>query len=109
MAYDFPANPVVDQAYVTPTRIYIWSGYAWISSGSTNAVEDVFVKKDGDTMRGTLVLNADPADPLVAATKQYVDRKIDEAIPPTGLPGQALVKNASNAPTWGYPIDGGEV
>ena len=46
---------------------------------------------------------------LVAATKQYVDRKIDEAIPPTGLPGQALVKNASNAPTWGYPIHGGEV
>ena len=64
MAYDFPANPVVDQAYVTPTRIYVWSGYAWISSGSTNAVEDVFVKKYAYTMRGTLVLNADAADPV---------------------------------------------
>jgi hypothetical protein len=108
MAYDFPANPAVDQAYIAANRIYVWNGYAWISAGSVGYSEDVFVKKAGDTMTGTLVLAADPADPLVAATKQYVDRRVDEIIPPGGLTGQALVKDASNAPTWGAPIDGGE-
>lgn len=32
-----------------------------------------YVKKAGDTMTGALILNADPALPLGAATKQYVD------------------------------------
>lgn len=31
------------------------------------------INKDGDTMLGDLILNADPTDPLGAATKDYVD------------------------------------
>jgi hypothetical protein len=109
MAYDFPASPVMDQAFITNNRIYIWNGYAWISAGSVGYSEDVFVKKAGDTMTGTLTLHSDPADPLVAATKQYVDRRVEEIIPLGGTPGQAFVKNPANVPTWGAPIDGGEV
>ena len=40
-----------------------------------------FLQKAGDTMSGPLVLAADPAAPLQAATKQYVDN----APPPTGV------------------------
>lgn len=109
MAYDFPASPVMDQAFITANRIYIWNGYAWISAGSVGYSEDVFVKKAGDTMTGTLTLNADPADPMVATTKQYVDRRVDDIIPQGGTPGQALVKNAMNVSAWGAAIDGGEV
>lgn len=34
------------------------------------------VNRSGDTMTGSLVLAADPANPLEAATKQYVDGKV---------------------------------
>ena len=39
-----------------------------------------FVKKSGDTMQGVLTLHADPAQPLEAATKQYVDNTTQAAI-----------------------------
>lgn len=35
------------------------------------------VNKSGDTMSGPLTLNADPSQNLHAATKQYVDNRID--------------------------------
>ena len=39
------------------------------------ANDNLRVLKTGDTMTGPLVLPADPANPLEAATKQYVDRR----------------------------------
>jgi hypothetical protein len=39
-----------------------------------------FVEKAGDTMEGPLVLEADPTEALGAATKQYVDGAVVEAI-----------------------------
>lgn len=38
-------------------------------------LDDRYVNISGDTMTGDLILNADPTDPLGAATKQYVDSK----------------------------------
>jgi hypothetical protein len=75
MAFDFPNAPTIGQLYPASVAAglpqYKWNGNAWIATGS---VEN-YVKKSGDTMTGALVLNADPAAPLGAATKQYVDSK----------------------------------
>jgi len=38
-----------------------------------NGTFDAYVQRAGDTMTGFLTLNADPTQPLEAATKQYVD------------------------------------
>lgn len=44
------------------------------SSSSSGSVDlSGLVKKTGDTMTGSLILNADPTSALEAATKQYVD------------------------------------
>lgn len=40
----------------------------------------------GDTMTGTLVLAADPVNPLEAATKSYVDAAVTAGLPDTGTP-----------------------
>lgn len=106
MAYDFPQNPVNGQIFDGGTKVYVWNGYGWISSGTssgTGGAAGAFVLKAGDTMTGDLILNRDPAVPLQAATKAYVDAK---AIP-GGAVGEALVKDAGNNPAWGAPIDGG--
>ena len=73
MAYDFPANPAVGQSYPTGDKTYVWNGYAWSLDpipGLPSSSE--YVLKVGDTMTGHLTLNADPVNPLHAATKQYV-------------------------------------
>ena len=41
-------------------------------------LDDRYVRLAGSTMTGSLILNADPTDPLGAATKQYVDTQISE-------------------------------
>lgn len=43
---------------------------------ATSAAQANYVEKDGDTMTGALILNADPAVALGAATKQYVDAQV---------------------------------
>ena len=68
------------------------------------------VAKAGNTegiMTGFLTLNANPVDPLHAVPKQYVDNIA--SMPPGGVAGQALVKDATNVPVWGAPIDGGNI
>jgi hypothetical protein len=78
MAFDFPANPVTGQEFLTSGGVYAWNGYAW-SLEPMPAVgfdEADFVKKAGDTMLGVLTLAADPLAPLSASTKQYVDAQI---------------------------------
>lgn len=44
-----------------------WNGTAWAIDTTS------YVNKAGDTMTGSLILNADPTTALGAATKQYVD------------------------------------
>ncbi|QYW07577.1 hypothetical protein SEA_LIZZ_30 [Streptomyces phage Lizz] len=44
-----------------------------------DAGDDARVAVAGDTMTGFLTLNADPTDPLHAATQQYVDQQADAA------------------------------
>lgn len=53
---------------------------------------DSKVAKAGDTMTGSLILNADPTTDLQAATKRYVDNAIQ------GLAAKDSVKAASTAP-----------
>lgn len=100
MAFDFPSSPTLGQNYLS----YIWNGYAW-TIGNVGGVPPAgdYVLKTGDVMSGPLTLNADPALPLVAATKQYVDRN---ALPAAGADGEALVSK-TGAAVWGAPIDSG--
>lgn len=51
-----------------------------INTGNIGNTGDLtsYVKKSGDTMTGFLTLNANPTSNLHAATKQYVDEKINE-------------------------------
>jgi hypothetical protein len=44
------------------------------------ASTQTLVKKDGDSMTGYLTLHADPTDAMHAATKQYVDNKLEENV-----------------------------
>jgi hypothetical protein len=108
LAFDFPANPPVGTAFTPPgtSIIYHWNGVAWLrgSSGSVAAPAD-YVLKAGDTMTGPLTLNADPATPMVAATKQYVDAQ--PHLPVGGNPGEALTKDATNVTVWGGIISCG--
>jgi hypothetical protein len=49
--------------------------YQIAASGLTQEVADeTYVIKAGDTMEGSLILAADPTQPLEAATKEYADR-----------------------------------
>ena len=47
-------------------------------------VDSRYLLRTGDTMTGPLVLDADPADPLGAVTKQYVDAITDPVGPALG-------------------------
>ena len=63
--------------------------------GRLNGVWTVALKVSGDTMTGPLILNADPANVLGAATKQYVDGLLGAKAP---LASPALTGNPT-APT----------
>ena len=105
MAYDFPSGPAVGQSFPTGDKTYVWNGYAWSLDpipGLPSSSE--YVLKVGDTMTGHLTLNADPVNPLHAATKQYVDTLLLPLM--GGNPGEALVKGPAT-PAFGNPIDSG--
>lgn len=78
MVYDTMANPLsvgTDGQFLMADSA-AGSGLIWHSlsnSDITTALGYTPVNKAGDTMLGTLVLFADPTNPLEAATKQYVD------------------------------------
>lgn len=61
-----PSLPAPSQAGEAATKGYVDSAVANSGSGS-------FVSKSGDTMTGPLTLPGDPASPLQAADKHYVD------------------------------------
>jgi hypothetical protein len=76
VAFDFPSNPVLNQAYTPPgaSLIYKWKGDSWIVLGSV--ADAGYVRKAGDTMSGLLTLSDDPSLALEAATKRYVDNAV---------------------------------
>lgn len=82
MAFDFPANPVVDQEFVDTSTgaTYRWNSFAWArKSASGGAAASDFVLKAGDTMTGplNLLINA-PVAATEATNKQWVEtRPID--------------------------------
>jgi hypothetical protein len=86
---DFPAAPVVGQEFDAVGFTYVWNGQGWTvkplqpdsTADAYNKIESdaKFVDVAGDTMTGPLVLPADPAAPLQAATKQYADTKLSFA------------------------------
>lgn len=51
----------------------IWSTLLTTTGDLTSLLDSTYVNVSGDTMTGTLTLNADPTSALHAATKQYVD------------------------------------
>jgi len=63
-----------------------WNGTAWAIDTAS------YVNRAGDTMTGSLILNADPTTALGAATKQYVDNIA------TGINFHAPVRAATTGP-----------
>lgn len=68
-------NYAATLAYGSALQLTAWLASA-LSSETANSLADSFVLKDGDTMTGPLILDADPVDDLGAATKQYVDDSV---------------------------------
>jgi len=56
MAFDFPANPVMDQTYTFGTTTYTWRGYAWMigasgsGGGGGGTVPPITVGNDGEAL-----------------------------------------------------------
>jgi hypothetical protein len=69
MALDFPASPTIGQQFTAAGVTWVWDGTKWTASGLSVA----YLPLAGGTMSGPIVLAADPAANLQAATKQYVD------------------------------------
>jgi hypothetical protein len=69
--------------------------------GRINATWVAVVRVGGDTMTGPLLLAADPATNLQAATKQYVDTKAAFATAAEFLANTTAVKSLSPATAWG--------
>lgn len=66
---DFPASPTIGQQFTAAGVTWVWDGTKWAASGLSVA----FLPLAGGNMSGPIVLAADPAANLQAATKQYVD------------------------------------
>jgi hypothetical protein len=74
MAFDFPANPAINDVYTDGTISYTWDGEVWRGGGATSGQ---YVLKVGDTMTGPLVLpSADPSIDEHSTHKRYVDEQI---------------------------------
>jgi hypothetical protein len=83
MAIDFPIPVAVDEEFVDATsgKTYRWDGVAWKIKPADAVVggppPGTYVLKAGDTMGGVLsLINPDPATPLEATHKRYVDETI---------------------------------
>jgi hypothetical protein len=69
--------------------LHVYNGVSWAPIGATLGYTPV--NKAGDTLTGSLILNADPVNVLGAATKQYVDAAI------TGLSWKKSVRAGTTA------------
>ena len=70
---DFPNSPTVGQQFTAAGVTWVWDGTKWTASGLGTA----YLPLAGGTMTGPVVLAADPAANLQAATKQYVDAGVN--------------------------------
>lgn len=79
---NFQPGSVVGEIVIVDGKSWTWDGKKWVLSDSFTNVSTEFVKKEGDTMTGDLLLqdgNGDPAeyidstDPSTAVNKKYVD------------------------------------
>jgi hypothetical protein len=66
-------NPLEGQTWFNETAqaLYVYTKTGWDVIGDTDVTGKV--NQSGDTMTGFLTLNANPVNPLHAATKQYAD------------------------------------
>lgn len=69
--YPLPHNQAATTIIPAPTGILTGVNL----QQTLQIINDSFVKRAGDTMTGYLTLNANPAQPLHAATKEYVDTR----------------------------------
>jgi hypothetical protein len=67
---DFPASPTVGQTYTVGNLTWVWDGAKWQMSATLSGP---FLPISGGTLTGPLILAADPAVLMGAATKNYVD------------------------------------
>lgn len=79
---NFQPGTTVGEIIIVDGKSWIWDGKKWVLSDSFTSVSAEFVKKEGDTMTGDLLLqdvDGDPAeytdltDPSTAVNKKYVD------------------------------------
>ena len=69
--YPLPHNQPATSIIPSPTGILTGVNL----QETLQIINDSFVKRAGDTMLGYLTLNANPAQPMHAATKEYVDTR----------------------------------
>ena len=74
MGLNFPAAPLVGDVYPVPALPgvpqWTWNGVSW-KCGTIDTAN--YIRKSGDAMTGPLVLAADPAADMQAATRRYAD------------------------------------
>ncbi|AVP41361.1 hypothetical protein SEA_YARA_27 [Streptomyces phage Yara] len=68
------------------------------TAGTDPSFATIFVRKDGDTMTGPLILAGDPDLELEAATKQFVDNKDAQNVKLTGNQTVAGIKTFTSIP-----------
>jgi hypothetical protein len=105
---DFPASPTLGQQFTASGVIWVWDGTKWTATGLNVA----YLPLSGGSMTGPIVLAADPASAMQAATRQYVDAQ--NAAQPVAMNDNRIINGdmridqrwngASNVVT-GYTID----
>ena len=81
MPLDFPNDPAVGDIFAGAGARWLWDGAKWTSLMTSGGP---FLPLTGGELSGPLMLAADPAVALHAATKQYVDAGGSGYLPLTG-------------------------
>ena len=94
--YPLPHNQAASTIIPSPTGILTGVNL----QDTLQIINDSFVKRSGDTMTGYLVLNANPAQDMHAATKHYVDTRTLDSLQDVVLTnpqvGQAVLYDGTN-------------
>ena len=81
--FNFPDAPTNGQKYPDPPQagkpVYTWDTEKWVSTEEGSA-EILYVNAAGDSMTGPLVLSGAPTIDLQAATKKYIDDKVNPLV-----------------------------
>lgn len=101
---------ISDTAPAAPAHEDLWyesdTGNTYIYYDDGNTAQWVQIAP-GSGSGGTGGISDAPVDGLMYARRNAAWQTFTPGIPLGGTPGQALVVNAANVPTWGAPIDGG--